>query len=264
VLQRLCRSHCVWPCFRFCLSYRDVEELMATRGILLTYEAVRSWCRKFGQAYANQLHRWHPKPSDKWHLDKVFLTIHGERHSLYLWRAVDQDGHGLEILEQHRRNKKATKEFFRKLFKRLAYVPRVIITGKLTSYGAAKREVLPGVKHRQHRCLINRAENSHQPTHQRERRMQRFKSPGHAQTLPLRLRAHRLPLPPQTSPAPCPGLPPGNETTIPGVARDYQYTNGRLREECGVALPPLCLVITSDSVNLTRLGRCGPPRVLCL
>jgi putative transposase len=172
-------SHCVWLYFRFCLSYRDVEELMAERGVILTYEAVRYWCRKFGQTYANQLRHRRPRPGDKWHLDEVFLSIHGERH--YLWRAVDQDGHVLDILVQRRRDKHAAKKFFRKLLKGLTYVPRVLITDKLKSYGAAKQELLPGVEHRQHRYLNNRAENSHQPTRQRERRMQGFKSPGHAQ-----------------------------------------------------------------------------------
>jgi putative transposase len=195
-------SHCVWLYFRFCLSYRDVEELMAARGISLTYEAVRYWCRKFGQVYANQLRRRRPRPGDKWHLDEVFLTIRGERH--YLWRAVDQDGNILDILVQRRRNKKAAKKFFRKLLKGLTYVPRVIITDKLKSYGAAKQEILPGVEHRQHRYLNNRAENSHQPTRQRERRMQQFKSPGHAQRFlaaygPIashfRPRRHLLPAP---------------------------------------------------------------------
>jgi putative transposase len=109
----------------------------------------------------------------------MLLTINKERH--YLWRAVDQDGHVLDILVQRRRDKQAAKRFFRKLLKGLTYVPRVIITDKLRSYGAAKREMLPSVEHRQHRYLNNRAENSHQPTRQRERRMQRFKSAGHAQ-----------------------------------------------------------------------------------
>jgi putative transposase len=172
-------GHGVWFYFRFCLSYRDVEELMAARGVVLTYEAVRYGCQKFGQAYANQLRHRRPRPGDKWHLDEVLLTIRGERH--YLWRAVDQDGHVLDILVQRRRNKQVAKKFFRKLLKGLTYVPRVIITDKLRSYGAAKREMLPGVEHRQHRYLNNRAENSHQPTRQRERRMQRFKSAGHAQ-----------------------------------------------------------------------------------
>jgi putative transposase len=150
-------SHCVWLYCRFCLSYRDAEEVMAARGIIPTYEAVRYWCRTFGQAYANQLRRRHPRPGDKWHLDDVFLTIHGERY--HLWRAVDQDGHILDILVQRRRDKKAAKTFFRKLLKGLTYVPRVIITDQLNSYGAAKRESLPGVEHRQHRYLNNRAEN---------------------------------------------------------------------------------------------------------
>src|SRR5215510_12122815 len=132
----------------------------------------------------------------------MFLTIKGERH--YLWRAVDQEGHGLDILVQRRRDKQAAKKFFRKLLKGLTYVLRVLITAKLQSYGAAKRELLPGVEHRQHRYLNNRAENSHQPPRQRERRMQGFKSPGHAQRFlsaygPIaqhfRPRRHRLPAP---------------------------------------------------------------------
>jgi len=172
-------SHAVWLYFRFCLSFRDVEELLFARGVVVSYEAIRTWCRKFGQQYANQLRRRRPRPGDKWYMDEVFLTIKGERH--YLWRAVDQDGNVLDILVQRRRDKKAAKKFFRKLLKGLTYVPRVIITDKLKSYGAAKREILPRVEHRQHRYLNNRAENSHQPTRQRERCMQRFKSPGHAQ-----------------------------------------------------------------------------------
>jgi putative transposase len=172
-------SHSVWLYYRFALSYRDVEELMAERGVTLSHEAVRYWCRKFGQTYANALRRRQPRPGDKWHLDEVFLTMNGQRH--YLWRAVDQDGHVLDILVQRRRDKAAAKKFFRKLLPGLTYVPRVIITDKLPSYGAAKREILPGVEHRQHRYLNNRAENSHQPTRQRERVMRRFKSAGHAQ-----------------------------------------------------------------------------------
>jgi len=121
-------SHGVWLYFRFCLSYR-VEELLFARGVMVTYEAIRKWCRKFGQEYANQLRRRRPRPGDKWHLDEVFLTINGTRH--YLWRAVDQDGHVLDILVQSRRNKKAPKKVFRKLLKGLMYVPRVIITDKL-------------------------------------------------------------------------------------------------------------------------------------
>jgi putative transposase len=172
-------AHAVWLYFRFSLSYRDVEELLAERGVIVTYETIRQWCRKFGQAYANGLRRRRPRPGDKWHLDEVFVSVSGVQH--YLWRAVDQDGNVLDILVQARRDKTAAVKFLRKLLKVLAYAPRVVITDKLASYGAALREVLPGVEHRRHKGLNNRAENSHQPTRKRERRMRRFKDPGHAQ-----------------------------------------------------------------------------------
>lgn len=172
-------SHAVWWSFRFSLSFRDVEELLAQRGIVVTYETVRQWCLKFGQTYANELRRRRPRCGDKWHVDEVYLKINGKTHSL--WRAVDQDGNVLDILVQSRRNKKAAKRFFRKLLKELHYVPHVIITDKLRSYGAAKREILPSVEHRQHKGLNNQAENSHQPTRLREKKMRRFKSAKHAQ-----------------------------------------------------------------------------------
>ncbi len=174
-------SHAVWLYYRFSLSYRDVEELLAARGIVLTYETIRQWCRRFGQHYAKELRRRRAQTGDKWHLDEVFLTINRKQH--YLWRAVDQHGHVLDILVQSRRNKQAAKKFFRKLLKGCQYVPRVLITDKLASYSAAKKEVLPSIEHRQHKRLNNRAENSHQPTRQRERTMRRFKSAGHAQRL---------------------------------------------------------------------------------
>jgi putative transposase len=129
--------------------------------------------------YADQIRRRRPRTGDKWHLDEVFLTINGKRH--YLWRAVDQDDNVLDILVQSRRNQKAAKKFFRKLLKGLQDVPRVVITDKLRSYGAAKREILPVVELSQSRYLNNRCENSHRPTRQRERRRQGFKSAGHAQ-----------------------------------------------------------------------------------
>jgi putative transposase len=172
-------GHCVWLYFRFSLRFRDIEELMAERGIVLTYETLRQWCLKFGQSYANELKRRRGKMGDKWHLDEVYLKINEKQY--YLWRAVDQDGNILDILIQSRRNKHAAKKFFRKLLKGLQYVPRVIVTDKLARYAAAKREIMPSVEHRQHKGLNNRAENSHQPTRQRERTMRRFKSPGHAQ-----------------------------------------------------------------------------------
>ncbi len=172
-------SHCVWLYFRFSLSFRDVEELMSSRGVSLSYETVREWCFKFGQTYANGLRRRSPRPGDKWHLDEVFLKINGRLH--YLWRAVDQDGDVLDILVQSRRDKKAAKKFFRKLLKGLRYVPRVIVTDKLRSYSAARTEVMPSVEHVQQKYQNNRAENSHQPTRLREKVMRGFKSAGHAQ-----------------------------------------------------------------------------------
>ncbi len=166
-------SHCVWLYFRFSVSYRDVEEMIATRGVSLTYETVREWCLKFGQTYANSLRRRQPRAGDCWHLDEVFLRINGRVH--YLWRAVDQDGDVLDILVQSRRDKKAAKKFFRKLLKGLQYVPRVIITDQLRSYSAAKAEIMPSVEHCQNKGQNNRAENSHQPTRLREKVMRRFK-----------------------------------------------------------------------------------------
>ena len=111
------------------------------------------------------------------------MSINGKTH--YLWRAVDQNGNVLDILVQSRRNTHAAKRFFRKLLKGLQYVPRVIITDKLKSYGAAKREILPGVEHRQHKGLNNRAENSHQPTRLREKKMRRFRISQTRATLSL-------------------------------------------------------------------------------
>jgi len=172
-------SHGVWLYYRFPLSYRDVQELLFERGVDVTHEAIRQWWLKCGQAYANQLKHRRAQPGDKWHLDEVFLAINGKRP--YLWRAVDRDDNVLDLLVQSRRNKQAAKKFFRKLLKGLQYVPRVIITDKLKSYGAAKRELLPGVEHRQRRSLNNRCENAHRPTRQREYRMQGCKSAGHAQ-----------------------------------------------------------------------------------
>jgi putative transposase len=171
-------SHAVWLYFRFPLSLRMVEEMLAARGILISHETVRQWALKFGQSFANQIRRL-PAVGDKWHLDEVVISIAGKKH--WLWRAVDQHGAVLDILVQSRRNAKAAKRLLRKLLKKQGTAPRVMITDKLASYGAAKREIMPGVEHRQHRGLNNRAENSHQPTRRRERIMKRFKSAGQAQ-----------------------------------------------------------------------------------
>jgi putative transposase len=173
-------SYAVWFYYRFAASFRDVEDAMAARGVLVSYESVRRWCDKFGHMYAAGLRRRRARTGDKWHLDEVFLNINGVRH--YLWRAVDQNGVVIDILVQPRRDRLAAIRFFRKLLRATGHRhPRVIVTDKLRSYGAAKRVVMPGVAHRQHRYLNNRAENSHQPTRERERRMRRFKSAEHAQ-----------------------------------------------------------------------------------
>jgi putative transposase len=192
-------EYAVWLYHCFSLSLRDVETILAARGVVVSYESIREWSLRFGRLFANALKRRRPRPGDKWFMDEVFLRIGGKLH--YLWRAVDQDGHVLDILVQSRRNAKAAKRFFRKLLKGLQYTPRVIVTDKLKSYAAAKRKILPGVEHRQSRYLNNCAEVSHQPTRRRERQMQRFKSARQAQRFlstpgrihnHFQLRRHRL------------------------------------------------------------------------
>ena len=172
-------SHAVWLYHVFSLSLRDVELILAERGIVVSYETVRRWCKKFAASFADRLRRRRPRPGDKWYMDEVFIRIQGVQH--YLWRAVDQDGVVLDILVQARRDSNAAKRFFKRLLTALHYEPRVIVTDKLRSYGVAQRQLLPGVEHRQSRYLNNRAENSHRLTRRRERQMQRFKSSEQAQ-----------------------------------------------------------------------------------
>jgi putative transposase len=172
-------SYAVWLYFRFPLSLRMVEEMLAARGIEVSYKTVRQWALKFGQGFANQVRRRLPATGDKWHLDEVVIIIAGRKH--WLWRAVDQHGIVLDILVQSRRDAKAAKRLLRKLLKKQGTAPRVMITDKLASYAAVKRMVMPGVEHRQHKGLNNRAENSHQPTRRRDRIMKRFKSAEQAQ-----------------------------------------------------------------------------------
>jgi len=171
-------EYVVWLYFRFSLSLRDVEDLLAERGITVSHETVRFWVGKFGSKYAKSIRRDRPRVGDKWHLDEVVISICGKKQ--WLWRAVDQHGNSLDILVQSRRNTKAAKRFMRKLMKQYG-IPRVIITDKLRSYGAAKRALAPGLEHRSHKGLNNAAEVSHKPTRRRERVMGRFKSPAHAQ-----------------------------------------------------------------------------------
>jgi putative transposase len=172
-------SHAIWHYYRFCLSFRDVEDLLAKRGIIVSYETIRQWCLKFGPEYARRLKRRQGRLGDTWFLDEVFLTINGKRQ--YLWRAVDQDGDVIDILVQSRRNRRAAERFFLKLLKGQGKVPFRLVTDKLKSYGAALRTIMPSVNHATDQYANNRAEVSHQPTRQRERQMRRFKSPAQTQ-----------------------------------------------------------------------------------
>ncbi len=152
-------GHAVWLYFRFPLGLRVVEEMLAARGIVVSHETVRQWTLKFCQDFASRIRRRLPRAGDKWHLDEVAIRIAGVRH--WLWRAVDQTGMVLDVLAQSRRDKRAAKRLLRKLLKRQCRAPRAMVTGKLPSYRAAKREAMPGVEHRRHKGLNNRAENSH-------------------------------------------------------------------------------------------------------
>ncbi len=172
-------SHAVWLYYRFCLSFRDVEDVLAKRGVIVSYETIRQWSRKFGAEYARNLKRREGRLGGTWHLDELFVTIQGERQ--YLWRAVDQDGDVIDILVQPRRNRGAAERFFRKLLKVQGSEPRRLVTDKLRSYGAAHRTIMPSVPHDTARYANNRAEVSHQPTRQRERQMRQFKSAAQAQ-----------------------------------------------------------------------------------
>lgn len=172
-------SHSIWLYHRFCLSFRDVEDLLAERGVVVSYESIRQWCAKFGPHYAKGLKRRQGRLGDQWYLDEVFVRIRGELH--YLWRAVDQDGDTIDILVQKRRHTQAARRFFRKLLKGQEAPPQRMITDKLKSYSATHREVMPSVTHSTAQYENNRAEVSHEPTRVRERYMRRFKSAGQAQ-----------------------------------------------------------------------------------
>ena len=172
-------QHAVWLYLRFTLSYRDVEDLLAERGVDVSYETVRRWVLKFGPLIARRLRRAHPKPSRHWHLDEMVVRIAGK--TVYLWRAVDHEGEVLDILVQRRRDKRAAVKLMRKLLKRQGVAPAVVVTDKLRSYGAAFAELGLAARHEQGLRKNNRAEVSHQPVRRRERKMQRFKSLGSAQ-----------------------------------------------------------------------------------
>jgi transposase-like protein len=169
----------VWLYFRFTLSFRDVEDLLAERGITVSYETVRRWVNHFGPMIATDLRKRRPKPYAIWHLDEVYLKISGRM--VYLWRAVDAEGEVLDLLVQSKRNKHAALKLMRRLLKKYGFVPDQLITDDLRSYAAAAHDLGISTRHERGRWKNNRVENSHQPTRRRERKMQRFKSPGSAQ-----------------------------------------------------------------------------------
>jgi putative transposase len=179
-----------------------VEELLAERGMQVSYEAIRLWCQRFGPIFARTLRRRRCRSADTWHLDEVQLKIKGKKH--WLWRAVDRDGLVLDILVQERRNREAAERFLRRVLGGEGHAPRVVVTDKLASYPPALKRLLPQTEHRRHKGLNNRAENSHRPVRKRERVLQRFKSPAHAQRFlepfgalcnHFRPRRHLLPAP---------------------------------------------------------------------
>jgi putative transposase len=172
-------QYAVWLYHRFSLSHRDIEDLLAERGITVSYESIRLWCIKFGLKYVRRLKKKHQGYGDTFFIDEVFVKIDGKQH--YLWRAVDQDGEIVDVFLQRRRDGKAAKRFFKRLLKTHRMEPRKIVTDKLRSYGVAHRELIPDTIHDTSQYANNRAELSHQPTRVRERVMRRFKSMQQAQ-----------------------------------------------------------------------------------
>lgn len=172
-------QYAVWLYFRFNLSHRDIEDLLAQRGIVVTHESIRLWCNKFGSKYAARLRRKHQGYGDTFFIDEVFIKIDSKQR--YLWRAVDQDGEVVDVFLQSRRDAKAAKRFFKRMLKKHRGEPREIVTDKLRSYGVAQRELMPETIHNMDKYANNRAELSHQPTRVRERGMRKFKSMGQAQ-----------------------------------------------------------------------------------
>ena len=172
-------QHAIWLYLRFTLSYRDVEELLAERGLDISYETVRRWVLKFGPLIARKLRQGRPRPGGKWHLDEMVVRIGGKH--MYLWRAVDHEGEILDMLVQRRRDKRAAFRLMRKLLRKQGFTPKLLVTDKLRSYGAALREIGLTCRHEQGLRQNNRAENSHQVVRRRERKMQRFKSARSAQ-----------------------------------------------------------------------------------
>src|ERR1700757_4435842 len=175
-------QHAIWLYLRFTLSYRDVEELLAERGLDLSYETVRRWVLKFGPVITRRLRRRRPRPSDRRHLDEMVVRIAGRR--MYLWRAVDHEGEVLDMLVQRRRDGRAALRLVGKLLKKQGFAPKLLVTDKLRSYASAFRRLRLTCRHEQGLRKNNRAENSHQPVRRREHKLRRFKSARSAQRFP--------------------------------------------------------------------------------
>jgi transposase-like protein len=172
-------QNAVWLYTRFSLSYSDVEDLLAERGLDISYETIRNWVIKFGSLYARRLRHGRPRPDGRWHLDEMYTSIGGRW--IYLWHAVDSEGEILDVLVQTKRDRCAAMKLMRKLLKKQSYVPDAIVTDKLRSYGVALRELGFSARHVTGGRSNNRAENSHQTVRRRERTSKGFKSPGSAQ-----------------------------------------------------------------------------------
>src|SRR3712207_4923039 len=181
-------QHAVWLYLRFTLSYRDVEDLLAERGLDISYETVRRWVLKFGPAIARRLRQGRPRPSPRWHLDEMAVRIAGKQ--MYLWRAVDDESEVLDVLVQRRRDKHAARKLMRKLLRKQGFAPTVITTDKLGSYSAAFAEIGLTARHGRGLRRNNRARVSHQPVRRRERKMQRFKSRSEEHTSELQSRQY--------------------------------------------------------------------------
>ena len=158
-------QHAVWLYLRFTLSYRDVEDLLAERGLDISYETVRSWVLKFGPVIAQRLRRHRPRPSDRWHLDEMVVRIAGKR--MYLWRVVDHESEVLDMLAQSRHDRREALRLIRKLLTKQGFAPKLLVTDKLRSYGSSFRQLRLTCPHEQSLRKNNRAENSHQPVRRR-------------------------------------------------------------------------------------------------
>jgi putative transposase len=180
----------VWLYYRFNLSHRNIEDLLAERGITVSRGSIRRWCIKFGAIYADRLRRKHRGYGDMFYIDEVFVKMRGKEH--YLWRAVDQDGEVVDVFLQNKREGAAAKRVFERLLRSYGVEPRKIVTDKLRRYGVASRELMPDVTHNTQQYENNRTELSHEAARVRDRGMRRFKSAGQARRF---LGAVNLPIP---------------------------------------------------------------------